>query len=248
MVIEEKKFPDGMTPLGDEPFRFRCHSGVACYTVCCRNVDLDLYPYDIVRLKNRLGLDSQTFGEAHTRLAAGGNLYFPTVKLKLVEDGSDWACPFLSELGCTVYVDRPTACRTYPLERAVDRTAQRGACRDYYFLTNHGYCLGHREEHTYTSRQWVRNQRLDSYNLMNDLWSQVETLLSGNPFKGEGSGGPRQQLAFLACYNIDGFRRYTEQHRLLDHYPLDRDHKRRIARSDEELLKFAFAWLQQALA
>jgi hypothetical protein len=83
--------------------------------------------------------------------------------------------------------------------------------------------------------------------MMNDLWAGVDTLLATNPFKGEGSGGPRQQLTFLACYDIDGFRRYTDQNRLLERYPLDRDRRRRIRCSDEELLKFAFEWLQSAV-
>jgi uncharacterized protein len=246
-VIEEKSFPDGMVPLGDLPFRFSCHPGVACFTVCCRNVDLDLYPYDILRLKNSLAMDSQTFLETHTRLQQGGNPFFPTVKLQLVASGSEWSCPFLCEQGCRVYRDRPTACRTYPLERAVERAVHRGSCRDWYFLKRHDYCLGHRQDQEQTVRRWLRSQRLEPFNLMNDLWSRVDTLLASNPFQGEGSGGPRQQLTFLACYNIDGFRNYLRQHRLLDRYPADRDRKRRIERSDEELLKFAFEWVQTAL-
>ena len=83
--------------------------------------------------------------------------------------------------------------------------------------------------------------------MMNELWARIDTLLAGNPFKGEGSCGPRQQLTFQACYDIDGFRRYIEQHRLLERYPLDRDRRRRIRRSDEELLKFAFEWVQSAV-
>lgn len=246
-MTEETSFPDGMVPLEDQPFRFRCHPGVACFTECCRNVDLDLYPYDIVRLKNALGLDSLSFLETHTRLSQGDNSYFPTVKLQLVAAGSDWICPFLSEPGCSVYRDRPTGCRTYPLERAVARAQQRRGRRDWYFVKRHDYCLGHREEGEQTVQQWLRSQRLDPYNMMNDLWAGIDTLLAANPFKGEGSGGPRQRLTFQACYDIDGFRRYAEQNRLLERYPLDRDRRRRIRRSDEELLKFAFEWLQSAV-
>ena len=154
------------------------------------------------------------------------------------------ACPFLKESGCTVYRDRPTACRTYPLERAVDRSAAKGRPEDFYFLTNHSYCRGHQEEHRCTVKQWVRNQRLDEYNLMNDLWAEVDTLFASNPWKGEGFGGEKQQLAFLACYNIDGFRRFCTTHNLFEQYRLSREVKRRIAQEDAELLKFAFEWLK----
>ena len=246
-MVEEKNFPEGMVPLGDKGFNFLCHPGVSCFTVCCRNVDLDLYPYDIVRLKNGLGLDSETFMRTHTELKQGGNPYFPTVKLKLEEAAGEAACPFLGDEGCTVYRDRPTACRTYPLERAVDRQAQRGRTDDFYFLTNHSYCKGHAEEHHFSVKQWVRNQRLDEYNLMNDRWAEVDTLFATNPWKGEGSGGQNQQLAFMVCYDIDGFRSFVMENRLLEQFSLQRDQKKRMQRFDEELLKFGFDWLKLIL-
>lgn len=246
-MVEEKYFPEEMNPLGNQSFQFHCHAGVSCFTLCCRDVDLDLYPYDIVRLKQRLSLDSEKFLESYTRIAPGGNPFFPAVKLKLVHDGSGYACPFLTKEGCSVYSDRPSGCRTYPLERAIDREHRRGRCREWYFMTNNSYCRGHREGRSFTVRQWVRNQQLEQYNVMNDLWSTVDTFLAQNPFKGEGSGGPRQQLVFLACYNLDGFRRYMEEYRLLDGASLARERKRRIKKSDEELLKFAFEWVIDAL-
>jgi Fe-S-cluster containining protein len=246
-MTEDKSFPEGMVPLGDAGFRFLCHPGVSCFTVCCRNVDLDLYPYDIIRLKNSLGMDSETFMRTHTELKQGGNPYFPTVKLKLEETPEGASCPFLGTQGCTVYQDRPTACRTYPLERAVDRTAQRGRTDDFYFLTNHSYCKGHEEEHHFSVKQWLRNQRLDEYNLMNDRWAEVDTLFATNPWKGEGSGGQNQQLAFMVCYDIDGFHSFVMENRLLEQFSLQRDQKKRMNRLDEELLKFGFDWLKLIL-
>ncbi len=244
-MTSEKKFPEGMVPLDETGFTFCCHPGVSCFTVCCQNVDLDLYPYDIIRLKRALKIDSETFVRNHTGMKKGGNPYFPTLQLRLADFGSDKkACPFLRETGCTVYKDRPTACRTYPLERAVDRSVSVKRPDEFYFLTNHSYCFGHQEDHIFTVKQWVRNQRLEDYNLMNDLWSEVDTLFASNPWKGEGVGGEKQQLAFLVCYNIDGFRQFCDTHKLLDQFRLDRDVKRRIARDDSELLKFGFDWLK----
>ena len=240
----EKIFPDGMKPLGESEFTFRCHPEVSCFTVCCQNVDLDLYPYDIIRLKAALQLDSETFVRTHTEMKQGGNPFFPTLRLRLVDYGDSKACPFLDKTGCSVYRDRPTACRTYPLERAVDRTGAGSRPDEYYFLTNHSYCKGHEEQHQFTVKKWIRNQRLDEYNLMNDLWAEVDTLFGSNPWKGEGVGGEKQQLAFLACYNIDGFRAFCTTHGLLDSYRISRDDKQRIRRDDAELLKFGFEWLK----
>ena len=86
MDILQKEFPEGMVPLGDSEFQFECHPGVACFTFCCRNVDMILYPYDIIRLKRALGIDSESFMRMHTVLVKGDNPFFPTVKLKLTTD------------------------------------------------------------------------------------------------------------------------------------------------------------------
>lgn len=234
-----------MKPLGNAPFTFHCHPGVSCFTVCCKNVELDLYPYDIIRLKNCLGMDSESFMRQHTGLKKGANPYFPTVVLKLPETDVGLQCPFLSGAGCKVYRDRPTSCRTYPLERAVDREAGRGRVKDYYFLVKHDYCKGHDESPQIDVKQWVRNQQLDQFNLMNDLWTEIDTLFATNPWRGEGSGGPKQQLAFMVCYDIDGFSRFASQQRLLDQYLIKRDQKKRIEKDEVELLKFGFEWLKE---
>lgn len=233
-----------MTPLGGAPFSFRCHPGVSCFTVCCKKVELDLYPYDIIRLKNSLGVDSESFMRTHTELKRGANPYFPTVILKQAETKGGPHCPFLSETGCTVYRDRPTSCRTYPLERAVERAPEKGRAKDYYFLVKHDYCKGHEEDRQITATQWVRSQQLDQFNLMNDLWTEIDTLFASNPWQGEGTGGPKQQLAFMVCYDIDGFRQFASQQRLFDQFVVARDQKRRIEKDDAELLKFGFEWLK----
>ncbi len=243
-MSDSKQFPEGYIPLGAEPFTFRCHPGVSCFTVCCRKVELDLYPFDIIQLKQRLGVDSETFMRLYTELKKGANPFFPTVMLKMAESGEEAQCPFLSEQGCSVYQERPTACRTYPLERAVDRQVERGRARDYYFLTRHDYCKGHFEPEQTTVRQWVRGQHLERYNQLNDLWAEIDTLFASNPWQGEGRGGPRQQLAFMVCYDIDGFRVFTEQQRLLGQYRLNREQRNRIEGDDTELLKFGFEWLK----
>lgn len=242
----EKKFPEGMVPLGQAEFQFSCHPGVACFTFCCRNVDMILYPYDIIRLKCALGIDSEQCMRMYTVVEKGDNPYFPTVKLKLNPDEQK-SCPFLKDSGCTVYNDRPTSCRTYPLERAVDRSSTIGIADEYYFLTHHAYCLGHNENKTWKVNNWVRNQRLVEYNVMNEFWAEIDTVFRQNPWRGEGAAGEKQQLAFMICYNIDGFRRFAEENKLIQQFQLDKDFRKRIAREDSELLKFGWQWLKLIL-
>ena len=244
---ELKHFPEGMAPLANNEFTFSCHPGVPCFTVCCKNVDMILYPYDLIRLKQILGIDSGELLEKHTRLIRGDNPFFPTVMLKLAENKVS-SCPFLSESGCTVYNDRPSACRTYPLERAVDRNPEKGKNREYYFLTQHDYCLGHQELRTYSVREWIREQKLNEFNLMNELWTEMDTLFASNPWLGEGHAGPKQQLAFMVCYDIDRFRSLVNDKKIIDQFLLSKERKRRISQENEELLKFGYEWLKLILA
>lgn len=244
--ITEGHVPEGRTRVGGEPFQFHCHPGVSCYLTCCRSVDMLLFPYDVLRLKNHLGIHSGEFMHRYTRTAPGSHAFFPGIMLKLSESENN-PCPFLSSSGCTVYRDRPSACRTYPLERGVERSATTNTLRSLYFMTHHPYCKGHEEERTYTLKQWERDQFLHEYNLFNDLWAEVDAFFATNPWSGEGHAGPRQQLAFMVCYNIDDFRSYTSEHRLLDRFRLNKQERRRIESDDGELLKFGFRWLQFVL-
>ncbi len=246
-IEAKKEFPDGMEPLGNSKFRFACHPGLSCYTKCCRDLQLFLYPYDILRLKKRLGIDSEEFLNQYCGVVQGANPFFPSVMLMMAEN-QEKTCPFLGNEGCTVYSDRPSACRTYPLERAVDRSPERGRPQEFYFMTNHVYCKGHAEDREWTVKEWLRDQHLLYYNEMDDLWAEMDTLFSKNPWQGEGAAGPRQLIAFMVCYNIDRFRQYVNDHNLLDQYRLDKSRSKLIESDDEALMKFGFDWLKLILA
>lgn len=246
IIPDQEMIPEGRTVVGPEPFQFRCHPGVGCFKICCRRLELYLYPYDVLRLKTSLNIHSALFLRKHVRLAPGSHPFFPSVMLNMRDD-VEHTCPFLGEKGCSVYPDRPTACRTYPLERAVEKREGEARLRTHYFMTHHAYCLGHGERNAYTLDQWEREQMLYEYNLMGDLWAEIDAFFASNPWQGEGTAGPLQQLAFMVCYNIDDFRAYVAQHRLLQGFALDRSRRRRIERDDEELLKFGFEWLLHVL-
>lgn len=145
--------------LEKDTFRFECHPGVACFTRCCRNADMYLYPYDIIRMKERLGISSDEFLKKHTISAFRDNKYFPSLMLKMSDD-EEKSCPFLSDKGCTVYEDRPFSCRAYPLERAVARLDDGYGRLVQYFIANHSHCFGHMESREWTVREWTEDQQL----------------------------------------------------------------------------------------
>ncbi|MBM9511203.1 YkgJ family cysteine cluster protein [Desulfogranum marinum] len=234
---------EGRTLVDKGPFTFHCHPGVSCYLKCCHNAEIYLFPYDVLRLKQHLNLHSAQFLRQYTRIGEGSHPFFPGVMLNMAS-AEGLPCPFLSNEGCTVYRDRPSACRTYPLERAVEQLNDTTRLKVHYFMTHHPYCKGHFEQKTYTIKKWERDQGLYEFNLFNELWAEVDAFFASNPWRGEGEAGPLQQLAFMACYNIDDFRSYVEQHRLVQQFRVDKVVRNRIKKDDSALLKFGFQWLQ----
>ena len=51
------QLPGRKIEAGDT-FNFRCYPGIGCFNLCCRNLNLFIYPYDLIRLKNALGISS----------------------------------------------------------------------------------------------------------------------------------------------------------------------------------------------
>ncbi len=242
---QEKKFPEGMVPLENKPFSFSCHENVSCFTKCCRNVDMLLYPYDIIQMKKKLGMRSDEFLNKYVNAVRGQNQFFPSLMMKMNEFN---ACPFLGPKGCGVYDSRPSACRMYPLERAVDRSPSKGRPDEFYFLTNHDYCMGHKEDQEWTVKGWLRDQGLALHNSHADRWAEMDTFFATNPWAGEGVAGPRQKVAFMACYNIDDFRDYVRDKDILADYKIPATRLRSIQNDDEALLSFGYDWLKMILA
>ena len=233
-----------MVPLGKNIFTFACHPGVSCWLTCCRNVDMLLYPYDIIILKKHLNIRSDAFLERYVNVVRGANPSFPSLMMKMNEFN---ACTFLTKTGCTVYESRPAACRMYPLERAVDRTATKGRADEFYFLTTHDYCKCLSEDNNWSVKEWLRDQHLMTHNSQADRWAEMDTMFASNPWAGEGAAGPRQKLAFLVCYNIDGFRDYVRDKNILADFKMPATRIRSIEQDDLSLLSFGYDWLQHVL-
>ena len=49
----------------NDTFAFACHQDLACFNRCCRNLNLFLYPYDVIRLRKALNMDSEQFLDTH---------------------------------------------------------------------------------------------------------------------------------------------------------------------------------------
>ncbi len=123
---------------------FRCGPHIACFNRCCADLDLLLSPYDAMRLRAALELDSDTVLKRHftvTTLPVNG---FPAVRLEMRRDRAR-SCPFVLDTGCSVYAHRPGACRVYPLgrEASID---DRGNLTEEYLLVKESHCEGFDEQ------------------------------------------------------------------------------------------------------
>lgn len=225
-------------------FRFACHPEVPCFTECCAKLRLVLTPYDIVRIKNRLGLSSDAFLDAYTDMIVEDSCRFPLVKLKMREDDGQ-ACPFLEKKGCAIYEDRPGACRLYPLGRAATAAGGSKRAAEQFFLVEEAHCRGFEENREWTVADWAAHEGLDQYNQMNDKWLEILTSRKGL--------GPKEiaakkvQMFFMASYNLDRFREFVFHSRFFQLFEVDPAVKGKIAENDVDLMLFAFEWLKHAL-
>lgn len=227
----------------DDSFTFACHPGVPCYNNCCRDVNIFLTPYDIIRLKQALGIRSEELLSKYTISPFDKDLRYPVVMLKMTEDGAK-KCPFVREEGCSVYGDRPWACRMYPLGMASPKEAEE-ADDEFYFLLQEPVCQGFGEPTRQTVGDWLKNQGIVEYN---ERGREFKDLTLHDYFKdGEPLTPKKIDMFFMVCYNLDGFRDFLFGSSFFDKFELDDVTREKLRSDDLELLRFGYRWLRFAL-
>lgn len=226
----------------EDTFSFYCHSGLACFNRCCRNLNLFLYPYDLIRLKNRLGISSGQLIERYTDVVLRPAEFFPEVLLHMAEN-EEQTCPFLSGSGCSVYPDRPDTCRSFPVEQGILYEAESRKTRVIRFFRPPDFCLGQHESKTWKSRDWIRDQDAETYNRMTLRWADMKQRFQSNPWGKEGAEGPRAKMAFMAAYNTDEFREFVFDSSFLKRYKVPSEILKKIRDNDAELMIFGFEWI-----
>jgi Fe-S-cluster containining protein len=230
-----------------EGFRFACHQGVRCFTDCCRDLHLVLTPYDVLRVRNALAMDSTTFLEGYTVQEMDPTWKVPVVRLKM-EENALRSCPFVTQEGCRIYADRPGACRAYPLGRAARQSPSRSrasSVEEEYFLVREPHCFGFEEGVEWTPEAWMEDQGLVVYNQMNDLW--MAFLSRYKPGSRQDLSPPQWKMFFMACYSLDRFREFVFGTRFLSLFSIPEERQERLRESDEALLAFAYEWLAYSL-
>ena len=237
-----KKLPGRRIEAGDA-FSFRCYPGIGCYNLCCRNLNLFLYSYDVIRLKSALNLSSDEFLDQYVDVILRSGNYFPEVLLRMSEN-KEKTCPFLEDAGCSIYADRPDTCRTFPVEQGILYDATRKKDAVFHFFRPPDFCLGKHEDQQWTVATWSRDQDAERYHSKTIRWAEIKRLFQTDPWGTEGPEGPRAKMAFMATYNIDRFREFVFNSSFLKRYKVKSAILKKIKNNDDALLIFGFDWIK----
>ena len=233
--------------------KIRCHPGVRCFTACCGGIKIILTPYDILQLIKRLDLPAHEFLHKFTQPTYLEQTDMPGVALKLRED--DNKCPFVTPEGCTVYSDRPTACRYYPVGMA---DFHEGGTRDadgnqetkdeekFFFLVKEDHCKGFEEAKEWTIEEWRADQGVDIRDEMNKEWLRL--VMRRKSFGHQATlSDQAKRMFFMASTDLESFRRFIFESSFLDTYEIDEETVEKIKTDDVELMHFSFVYLAATL-
>jgi Fe-S-cluster containining protein len=223
---------------------FRCYPGIGCFTKCCSGIRINLTPYDIYRLKNRLGMSYHDFLMEYTTPRSIDGTPLPVVVLKMKDDDIK-SCPFVTPAGCTVYSDRPVTCRYYPIGMAIMKKHDLKTGEDFFIKIKEDHCLGHKEDRNWTIDEWRADQESDLYDEMNGDW--MEVVLKAKTLGFVEFGQKSLDLFFMVSSNLDMFRDFVFNSNFLASYEIGPEVTEKIREDELELLKFSLKWLRFAM-
>ncbi|HSL39863.1 MAG TPA: YkgJ family cysteine cluster protein [Desulforhopalus sp.] len=256
LIFGKEKNPSSIEPKKltlNSYLKFRCHPGVRCFTACCGGIKIVLTPYDILQLCKRLEIPAHEFLHTYTIPTYLEKTDMPGVMLKLREE--DNKCPFVTPEGCTVYTDRPTACRYYPVGMA---DFHEGGSRDgegneqavheenFFFIVREDHCKGFEEDKEWTIGEWRADQGVDLRDEMNREWLRL--VMRRKSFGQQATLSEQaKRMFFMASTDLTTFRRFIFESSFLDIYELDEETIRSLKEDDVALMLFSFKYLAATL-
>ena len=239
-LVDKRQLAEG------ETFDFTCHPGVPCFNSCCADVNIVLTPLDVLRMARRLGMNTLEFLETHTSNPITKDLQIPMVMLKM-KDADGKPCPFVGDEGCTVYEDRPWACRMYPLGMAIPPARAGEEPEPLFFIFEDDHCEGRHQPDCkqWTALSWRSDQGLEA---QDELEEGFRDLVSHPWFIGGRTLDPkRMHMFYTACYDLDTFRSFVFDSSFCERFDIQPEALQELKTNDEALLRFAFRWLRFAL-
>ncbi len=239
---EEKQFQ--LKSIGKEnEFSFACYPGISCFNRCCHEIDVALTPFDVLRIKRRLGILSDEFLAKYSQLLSYKGSDLPLLKIK-AQDEKTGRCMFLGNRGCSIYEDRPLVCRNYPTGVATQDPREDQEDQPH-FIIEETICKGHLENKLWTLADWKKNQNALELEELNDPWLKIVARLKSLKLKDDKD--QKMNIFILVSFDQDAFRSFVFDSKFLSRFDVDKATVKAIREDEEQLLKFGFQWLEFAL-
>ena len=213
---------------------------MSCFGHCCRDVTIVLTPYDVLRMKRSLGIDSSEFLEQVHAAPAERRAEIPH---RDSEDGrGEQALPVPVRdraAASTATARGHAACTRWAWP---SRNRRRLTDMPFHFVIQEDICKGHGEGVSLSVREWIECQGIQEFEMMaggfkeltlHDFWNSNKALT------------PQQSdMFYMACYDLDRFRRFVFETRFLSLFEVDEASVEALRTDDQELLDFAMQWLR----
>jgi len=240
---ETKEFLASLPELEEgKTYKFKCYPGIGCFNACCSDLNMILTPYDILRMRQATGKSSIDFLRVYTYGHHDPLTNFPVFKFAMT-DGGRRPCQFVTDQGCSIYADRPGACRMYPLGRAT-RPDGKGGVREQFFIVKEDHCMGFEEQEEWTGASWKEDQGFREYTASNDRYMSILARVKegGRPVSDKMS-----HMATLAMYKVDEFQRFITHMHLFDRVDVPEKRQKAILEDEFVALAFAMDWFELML-
>lgn len=228
--------PENDKPIltADSEFRFSCHDCLPCFTQCCRDVNIYLTPYDVLRLRRALKIGSGELLAKYTRYFLAGVFKIPLVQLMM--DPTTLYCRLVTDAGCKVYENRPWACRMYPLDLA-------NVEGEYQMIVGKDRCMGLAEPSTRSVDQWLQTQGMAPYVEMDHLFQTVMP----DGLKADSRMEPDLGKLLYLAYDLDRFSEFLKDKKFRILCEVDEELVHRVQDDDEALLRLAFRYIRSQM-
>ncbi len=161
----------------NDSFKFKCQQ---CGS-CCKGSSLIINPYDLIILSKKFNMPLKDFKAKYTKQVIDKNNNIPKLLLKTKQ-----GCIFLKENKCSIYNERPAACRFYPLGLYKQNN------EFYYFVGGSHICIKEGEREILV-KDYINQELGEELVQINKTWLDFETLLIN-------SKAPLKSQRFILAY------------------------------------------------
>ena len=153
----------------------------------------------------------------------------------------------MTDEGCSVYEDRPTACRYYPSGLLSMRALGKSEDEQHFLMIKEPHCKGHDEDREITIADYRKAQVVEEFDELNRDWYRI---ILKKKSTGPTIGAPSDmslQLFFMASYDVDRFRRFVLSDSFKNMYTITDEEFASFEKDDVALMTFGFALMKQVL-